>query len=74
MGKSLYLAECVKVAIFRQKHDLGSERGGSSALAGDTEFFFEIVADIRNGAYGKRIVHSMIIIARFGRACQVKKY
>ena len=58
MGKSLYLAECVKVAIFRQKHDLGSERGGSSALAGIPNFSLK---SLRIYATGRMVSVSFIV-------------
>ena len=62
MGKALYPTQSVGAAVGRLEHDLGGERRGSAALTGNAEFFFEIVADIRNRCGFELIFHNDTII------------
>ena len=73
MGKSLDFAQGVGVTVFGAEHNFRKDGGGSATLAGDSEFFFEIVADIGNGAQDKFVVVHKSIIAVFSGVCQAKK-
>ena len=49
MGKAFYSTQGIVVSILLFKDDARGEGGGSATLAGYPEFFFEIVANVRNG-------------------------
>ena len=63
MGKSLDSAQGVGVAVFGLEYDFGKHGRRSATLSGNTEFFFEIVADIRNRFDEEFVFHSNIIIS-----------
>ena len=56
MRKAVKLSECFNAAVFGKKNDLPDRGGRFSALARNTEFFFEIVINICDRFYGFNIL------------------
>ena len=61
MGKALYLPHAVGRTEFGRKHNTRKERRRSAALAGNTEFFFEVGVNVRDRGEKIFLFHTVII-------------